>query len=315
MTSTGIAVFAYNRPDHLRRVLSGLQRNDVDHLYIFADGTRNEQDQQRVSDVREVIDQIDYCRTTVTAHERNIGLAESLTGGIERVFEDHERIIVLEDDCVPAQNFVSFMNTSLERYANDERIMNVNGYSPPIEIPDDYSYDVYFTYRSSSWGWGTWRSAWEHFERDPLTVEELERKKNEFKRITDKAGKDLYPMMRDQLEGSIDSWAVWWSFAIAANDGLCLNPVDSKIRNIGHDGTGVHTGNTDRYEVDLDTTSVGELNFPDGPFVSKQINSQYNRYISGGRRNKLKRHAAELLKKLGLYKVYLRARDCFRSPN
>ncbi|MDL0130994.1 glycosyltransferase family A protein [Halobacterium salinarum] len=301
MTSTGIAVFAYNRPDHLKRVLSGLQRNDVEHVYIFTDGARNEQDQQRVSEVREIIDQIEWCRTTVTAHERNIGLAESLTGGIERVFEDHEQIIVLEDDCVPAPNFVSFMNTSLERYADDERVMNVNGYSPPVEIPDNYPYDVYFTYRSSSWGWGTWRSAWEHFERDPLTVEELERKKNELKRITDKAGKDLYPMMRAQLEGSIDSWAVWWSFAIAANDGLCLNPVDSKVRNIGHDGTGTHTGESDKYDVNLDTTPVNELDFPEEPFVDSEINSRYNQFIGSGDRSGLKQYGAELLKRMGLW--------------
>jgi hypothetical protein len=304
MNSTGIAVFAYNRPDHLRRVLSGLQRNDVEHLYIFADGAKNKQDKEQVSDVREVINQIEWCRTTVTAHERNIGLAESLTSGIERVFEDHKRIIVLEDDCVPAPNFVSFMNTSLERYADDERVMNVNGYSPPIEVPDDYPYDVYFTYRSSSWGWGTWRSAWEHFEHDPLTAEELERKKNEVKRMTDKAGKDLYPMMRNQLEGSIDSWAVWWSFAIAANNGLCLNPIDSKVRNIGHDGTGTHTGISDKYDVNLDTAPINELNFPQEPFVDDIINSTYNRFISSGDLGGLK-YGAKILKKL-IYKKFVR---------
>ncbi|WP_080505168.1 glycosyltransferase family 2 protein [Halorubrum aethiopicum] len=309
MASIGIAVFAYNRPDHLRRVLSGLQRNDVDHLYIFADGAINGQDQQQISDVREIIDQIEWCRTTVTAHDHNIGLAESLTSGIERVFEDHERIIVLEDDCVPAPNFVSFMNTSLERYADNERVMNVNGYSPPIEVPDDYPYDVYFTYRSSSWGWGTWRSAWEHFERDPLTVEELERKETELKQITDKAGKDLYPMMRDQLEGSIDSWAVWWSFAIAANDGLCLNPVDSKVRNIGHDGTGTHTGESDKYDVDLDTTPVNELDFPQEPFVDGEINSKYNQFINTGNRGRLKQYGVDLLQVVGLWDRYIQLRN------
>jgi hypothetical protein len=309
MTSTGIAVFAYNRPDHLKRVLSGLQRNNVRHLYLFSDGAKDSQDNKQVSDVRKIIDQIEWCRTTVTARDHNIGLAESLTSGIERVFEDHERIIVLEDDCVPAPNFISFINTALERYADDERVMNVNGYSPPIEVPDNYPYDIYFTYRSSSWGWGTWRSAWEHFEQDPLTVEELERKKNKLKRITDKAGKDLYPMMCDQLEDSIDSWAVWWSFAIAANDGLCVNPIDSKVRNIGHDGTGTHTGKSNKYEVDPEITSVSELNFPQEPFVDSEINSRYNQFISGGVRSRLKKYGINFLKIINLYDKYTRMRE------
>jgi hypothetical protein len=304
MPSTGIAVFAYNRPNHVRRVLSGLQRNDVDHLYIFIDGGKNKQDQKKVSEVKQVLNQIEWCRTTITSHDRNLGLAESLVNGIKRVFEDHERIIVLEDDCVPAPNFVSFMNSSLERYADDDQVMNVNGYSPPIEIPENYPYDVYFTYRSSSWGWGTWRSAWEYFERDPLSINELERRENEFKKITNKAGKDLYPMMRNQVEGNIDSWAVWWSFAIAANDGLCLNPIKSKIRNIGHDGTGTHTGESDKYDVCLDTTPINEFDFPNEPFVDSEINSRYNQFISTGDGSQLKQYGADILKVLGLWDRY-----------
>jgi len=296
--STGIAVFAYNRPEHLKRVLSGLRRNGIEHLYIFADGPKNEDDKQQVSDVRNIIAQIDWCQTTVTARDRNLGLAESLTSGIERVFEDHDRIIVLEDDCIPASNFVSFMNIFLERYAGDERVMNINGYSPPIDIPDDYPYDVYFTYRSSSWGWATWRSAWEQFNRDPLSLEELEAKKAEVRRATKKAGKDLYPMMRNQLEGNIDSWAVWWSFAIAVNDGLCLNPVNSKVRNIGHDGTGTHTGESEKYNVNLDTTSVNKFDVPQEPFVDNSINSKYNHFINGDTKNKLKQYTAGLLRSI-----------------
>lgn len=304
MSSTGIALFVYDRPKHTKRVLNGLQQNDVEHLYIFSDGAKNSQDKRSVRRVRDVVSNIDWCKTTIISRECNFGLAESLITGINRVFEDHDQIIVLEDDCLPATNFVSFMNASLNRYANNEKVMNVNGYSPPIDIPIEYPYDVYFTHRSSSWGWGTWKSAWKHFEQNPLSITELEEKSDKIKQTADKAGSDLYPMMRNQLKGKIDSWAVWWSYTIVSNDGLCLNPVNSKIENIGFDGTGTHTGDTSKYNVDISHSAVNQLHFPDEPFVKSNINSRYNNFISGGTNNKIKKYGAKILKKIGLWNAY-----------
>jgi hypothetical protein len=304
MSSTGIALFVYDRPEHTERVLNGLQQNDVGHVYIFSDGAENSQDEQSVRRVREIVTNVDWCETTIISHEDNLGLAKSLITGISRVFEDHEQIIVLEDDCLPATNFVSFMKTSLKRYASNEQVMNVNGYSPPIDIPTRYSDDVYFTHRSSSWGWGTWESAWSEFNQNPFSIKELKENSDRIKQEVNKAGGDLYPMMRKQLKGQIDSWAVWWSYAIASNDGLCVNPINSKIKNIGFDGTGTHTGATDKYNVEIDSTPVNELHFPDEPFINENINLRYNKYISGGSRNVIKRYGAEFLKRVGLWDVY-----------
>jgi hypothetical protein len=288
MTS-GIAVFTYNRPNHLSRVLEGLQENNVDHLYIFSDGPKDVDEKDEVNQVREIIYEIDWCQTTVITQDENIGLAESVINGINRVFQDHDRIIVLEDDCVPASNFVSFMQTCLDRYDNLQRVMNINGYSPPIKIPSDYEHDVYFTYRNSSWGWATWKPAWDNFEQDPFSLSELEANSSTIKKICDKAGEDLYPMMKAQLKGQIDSWAIWWSYAIAANNGLCVNPVRSKVRNIGHDDSGTHTTSSNRYDVQLDETPVEEYTFPPQIRVVPKLNKRYNHYISGGYWGKIQR--------------------------
>jgi hypothetical protein len=296
--SAGIAVFAYNRPNHLRTVLSQLKKNNLSHLYVFVDGPATESDQSKVDEVREIALDIDWCTTSLRLRDRNIGLANSIVRGIDEVFNDHNQIIVLEDDCVPAKNFISYMETCLNKYANNPRVMNVNGYSLPIDIPDTYPHDVYFTYRSSSWGWGTWHSSWESYERQPFSLEYLESNNKQIQEITQKAGGDLYPMMQRQLRGEIDSWAVWWSYAIVNQDGLCVNPVGSKIKNIGHDGTGTHSGESNRYHVTLDNTPVDEIEFPCEPYIVDKINSRYSQFFTS--QKGIKQRLAGFLRNIGL---------------
>jgi hypothetical protein len=306
MSSTGIAVFAYNRPDHLERVLAGLRENELDHLYVFADGPSSKRDRPKVESVREMISNIEWAKTTVVTRENNIGLANSVISGINHVFETHDRIIVLEDDCVPSPKFISFMEYCLNKYEDDDKVMNINGYSPPIDIPDDYPYDIYFTYRSSSWGWATWKSAWETYERSPLTLSEFKRNKRSVRDTVKNAGYDLLPMMEKQLRGEIDSWAVWWSYAIASENGLCVNPTKSYIKNIGHDGTGTNSGDVNKYDVSVSSTDPESLSFPDQIVATNTINKRYRRHINGDQKARIKRHLANVLKSMGLWNLYQR---------
>jgi len=183
--------------------------------------------------------------------------------------------------------------------------MNVSGYSPPIDLPDDYHHDVYFTYRNSSWGWATWRRAWRHFEQDPFTLRELERNAGALKRTTAPAGRDLFYMMRDQLKGDLDSWAIWWAYAIADNDAVSVNPVHSRVRNVGHDGSGTHSPDSTQYDVSLGGPKVESMSFPDAVSVDERINRNYLRAIGGDRWYPLKRRISTLLQRLGLWDYYL----------
>lgn len=302
--SLGVAVFAYNRPELLKQVLAGLRRNEIDHLYIFADGPAHAAESPRVEAVRRVISNIDWCRTNVVAHDRNVGLARSIISGVRRVLQEHDRIVVVEDDCVPSSNFIEYMRACFNRYESVSRVMHVSGYGPDIDIPEDYPYDVYLTRRTSSWGWGTWKSAWRHFDHEALSLEEVNARSREIRRIVDGVGRDILPMMKLHLEGEIDSWAVWWSYAVARAEGLAVNPVKSKIRNIGHGGGGTHSGETDRYEVLLDDSGEERFVFPEEIRVDERLNDRYVRWVGGGRWQEVKRKIAEVLKRAGLWGVY-----------
>ena len=59
MVNAGIAVFTYNRSEHLKKVLDGLKRNDINHMvYIFQDGIKSDCDLKQHSQVRKIINEI-----------------------------------------------------------------------------------------------------------------------------------------------------------------------------------------------------------------------------------------------------------------
>ena len=107
---TGIAVFAYNRSRHLQQVLDGLQKNrNVDKLYMFQDGLKCEAHRREWEKVRDVIKNITWCEVQSSFAEENRGLADSIVEGINHVLAENDAVIVLEDDCVPAPDFIDFM--------------------------------------------------------------------------------------------------------------------------------------------------------------------------------------------------------------
>jgi hypothetical protein len=60
-------------------------------------------------------------------------------------------------------------------------------------------------------------------------------------------------MLEMQISGELDSWSIRFDYAHYKHDAVCVHPVVSKVQNIGFDGSGVHCGDSDDYDVELDT--------------------------------------------------------------
>jgi hypothetical protein len=300
-----IILFVYNRPWHTRQTVKALKKNNLakdSNLFIFSDGPKNEEDIRDVEEVREYIKTIDgFKNINIIEREKNYGLANSIINGITEIVNRYGKIIVLEDDCIPSDDFIAFMEKCFDKYENNEKIMNVTGYSLPITISDNYFYDIYFSYRSSSWGWGTWRRAWKYFNRNKSILKEIEKSSNLRKKIN-RAGEDLIPMLKNQIEGKLDSWAVFWAINIIKNDGVCVNPVKSRIKNIGHDSTGTHCGSSNRYEVKMAKKNINLLNLPNEIIIDNEIIKRYKEFFHINLKNKAKRVISKILKLIGLYK-------------
>ena len=56
-------------------------------------------------------------------------------------------------------------------------------------------------------------------------------------------------MLKDQVLGKNDSWAIRWDAVNFINNKLCLYPGESLVQNIGFDGSGIHSGTNNFYYV------------------------------------------------------------------
>ena len=244
------ALVCYNRPQHLGQVLSALRQHEPEPLYVFCDGPKDEADTKRVLAVRELIKAIDWTEPWVRTRSYNVGLAASVTAAVDRVLSHHETVILLEDDCVPGPYFYEYMNHCLDKYRDEERVMCVGGYTLPIpsSFLDGYPYDAYFYPRIESWGWATWRRAWNRYERD---VTEMEAKCRQMGIDIRQGGADVSGMVKSKIEGRLDAWTPGWLLSVYLHGGCCVYPTVSHIANIGMDGSGVHCGTTDRWKTPL----------------------------------------------------------------
>lgn len=247
-----ILLFVYNRPEHTRRVIESLKANAEaadSELFIYADQARSETDIQQVSEVRRLIRSTDgFKQVTVIEREKNWGLARNVIDGVTTQVNAHGRVIVLEDDLVVAPHFLRFMNDALEMYKNEEKV----GHIQACDFTKDPSLPDTFLIRwTGSWGWATWERAWKHFNPDGKEL--LSRlEERHLTRYFDFNGN--YPftrMLRRQIAGKNNSWAIRWNASLFLDGILSLNVGKSLVQNTGFDGSGTNCGGGGLYASDL----------------------------------------------------------------
>ena len=247
-----IALFAYNRPRHLRQTVEALLENSEaaqSDLFIFSDGPRNDEAVEAVGQVRRYIKFIaGFKSLTIIERSENYGLGKSIIEGVTFVCNKFNKIIVLEDDLVTSPFFLKFMNDGLNCYESEEQVASIHGYALPIKqaLPQ-----TFFVRGADCLGWATWKRAWDLFVPEGQKLyDELLRS-----RLTDRFDLDgAYPftqMLKDQIAGKNNSWAVRWHASVFLQNKLTLTPQKSFVKHIGNDGSGTNFGTDDMLDTEL----------------------------------------------------------------
>ncbi|BDD05021.1 glycosyltransferase [Aureibacter tunicatorum] len=273
-----LVLFTYNRPEHAKRTLDSLANNPEAKnslLIVYSDGPRegaSEQDLQGIAEVRRLMKlQKGYADIKIIEREVNWGLRKNVTSGVRDVLDEYGSIVVLEDDLIFSTGFLAFMHRALKEYADNEKVLHVSAYVPPLDLPVGYQ-EVSFSQLPHSLGWGTWKRAWQYYEDDVNLLikgfNSTDKKRFDFDRSM-----NFYRMLNNAAKGVIDSWAVRWYASVYLRGGLCLISTKSMVRTIGDDGSGTH------FNIKLSSKVVDEIEF-EKPLekLDEQVYKAYRKY-------------------------------------
>src|SRR5262249_40055934 len=136
----------------------------------------------------------------------NMGSVPNGVSAVSEVAEKYGVVISIEDDIVTAPGFLRYMNSALEKYRLYNKVFSISAYCPPIQIPKNYAYDVFFLRRFNGWGVGEWKD-----RRDSvchITPEDFHRfaaNRKLSRSFTDAGGKDMLTMLEHVANGRLDA--------------------------------------------------------------------------------------------------------------
>jgi hypothetical protein len=247
---TPVLLLIFSRPDTTRRVFETIRQARPTRLYVAADGPRSGHptDAVRCAETRAVVQEVDWpCQVFTLFQEQNLNCGLAPVTAMNWFFSHELEGIILEDDCVPAPSFFPYCAELLARYRDEPRVMHIGGNNFGSEAqqpqgPEAPSY--YFSTQRNSWGWATWRRAWQLYDYH-LT---------DFRQVV--AAGDLNDTFTGPLEkryrlGKMagvlalpqppDVWDYQWEYTIARHHGLYIVPAVNLVGNIGFGNGSTHT--------------------------------------------------------------------------
>jgi len=226
----------FNRAAYTRKVFEKIKEAKIKKLYVANDAPRegNVNDKKNRDQIRAMLKEIDWdCELNTLFHENNCGNGFGPVAAINWAFEKEDRLIILEDDCVPSLPFFPFCEFCLDKYEKDLRIWQVVGRSHWGGASFFEDQDYIFSYFGHTLGWATWKNRWKHFDIQMSKWESFCQAGGFYNMFPYNQAKILTERLNVLKKRPINSWDARWGFAIRSNSGLSIVPAKNLIHNIG----------------------------------------------------------------------------------
>ncbi len=244
MYKTPILFILFNRPEPTKQVFNEIRKVKPKYLYVAGDGPRPHKpdDSKNCSEARSVVDLIDWdCEVKTLFQPNNLGCGVACSTAINWFFEQVEEGIILEDDCLPASGFFTFCESMLERYRDNEDVFHISGNNFQMgRNRGEGSY--YFSKYTGTWGWATWKRAWNHYQFNMENFENFVNQGKLEKVVQSKGEKEYWMRMFKLTEMMrIDTWDYQWTFTVWDQEALAIFPNTNLVKNIGFMENATHT--------------------------------------------------------------------------
>ena len=258
---TPILFLIYNRPEKTQKVFDVLKRLRPSTIFVAADGPKENKpnDLMKCKATREIVSGgINWkCDTRFLLRDSNLGCRLAVSSAITWFFEEVKEGIVLEEDCLPGEDFFRFCQELLSKYRNTEEVFHIGGASFLQKTVS--STDYYFSVFTHIWGWATWRRAWKHYDVDMSDFRSFEETMLPRSVRRDPESRKYWMNIFSQVhEKRMDTWDYQWTYAMWRNTGLAINPGRNLVSNIGFESSASHT----REATGLANIPVSRMGFP-----------------------------------------------------
>lgn len=246
MNCAPILIPTLNRYEHFKRCIetlakcTGAEKTD---LFIALDYPAKPEHFEGYNKISAYLDSIrGFQNVTVFRRKENYGVSKNLRSARAEITKTQDTYIYTDDDNEFSPNFLDYINKGLERFKDDPRIIAICGDGGTFTKPEDYQANFLYRKGFSAWGFGSW------FDK-PYKVDYEVSEMRDF--ISDSRLRKLLKYYYERHYYSTLTYidrgtAMRGDGAIALDmiksDTYCVYPTVSKVRNHGHDGSGVHGG-------------------------------------------------------------------------
>lgn len=247
-----VMILFFNRPQNLQQVFDAVRAYRPEKLFLVQDGARagRQDDRENIESCRKVVENVDWeCTVYRNYADENLSCDHREYTGIDWCFQYVDRLIILEDDCVPTQGFLNLCEECLEKYKDETSIHSIYGFNRvgTYETP----YDYVFSKTSAGWGWATWKRVWDRVNAvrnsdlfdDPDAM-------NYIIQVAEPSVKEIYgefmsycakTKLNDASTGKITSWEHWVGLTLILYNMVTIVPKKNMIRYLGISENATHT--------------------------------------------------------------------------
>lgn len=302
-----VLLIGFNRPEIIKQSFEYIRKARPEKLYVAIDGPRADvaDDVELINKVRNIVQNVDWpCQKYFKFNEANQGAEITVSSAITWALNKEEYVIILEDDIISPLSFFKFAQEMLIRYENEPQIATVSGSNfTPIPVPDKADY--FFAKYGHSWGWATWKRAWDGFSLY-TEIHETHLKKSFLMKYCNSLEEvryyqRMFRIMRNRGIGK-NTWDMVGLYRHRINDHLSIIPRVNLTSNIGVEGLHAR-GITEHHFRPVDNDFVVERHPNKVECFTDFDRYHFNTYINKKRPflNRIKNKLKHLHKKILTY--------------
>ena len=282
MVETPVLFITFVRPDYARQTWEGIKVVKPKTLYFYSNKGRVEKEGEveRNDEIRSYINEIDWdCDLHIFFREECVNVYDSLRGAIDWLFDNEERGIILEEDCVPTKAFFSFVDQMIEKFKEDKRVWCISGDNIIKQNPSGYDY--MFSHLHAMYGWASWRDRWRMVNWDHLYIKETIDEHIYYRLFKTKeqakAKEKALSNMEDMLYRT-KCWDYIFGLCMDQYHALTVQPKEHLVKNIGVTGQHHTKAKVSQYNCEPNPSAEEYVIAKEPPFVFADFEHDYLTY-------------------------------------